>query len=163
MAGNNSFTAWLEALEVPTETVQLCTDSALVRRATELHAQIEYAKNSDEPDRSTALGDTSAEAELAELRELIDVKSVNMTFRSPSEDEMLSIDKTREDNPEQWAKQLIALASVDPKLEVTDVDLLRKKLDRATYVTLFNRVREIAVTRSLTLPFSWGDSGNART
>lgn len=163
MTNTNAFSAWLDALEVPTETVHVCTDSALVRRAAELWQQIEARKASDEPNLTAALGDSGLDAELAEVQREIEAQSLKLTFRSPAEDEMLHLDKAREKDPEQWARDLIALASVEPKLTVEDVDRLRSKVDRATYVTLFNRVREIAVTRSLTLPFSLGDSGRDRT
>lgn len=152
----DAFSSWLDALEIPTETIELCTDHRLVAEAARLHTLVEAEKDSDAP--AGALGDTSPADELAQVREKMRAKTISLVVHSPSEDDMLGLEKLRESDPEAWAAGVIAAASHEPKLTVAQVKQMRGKLDRGTWNDLFRRVLDIAVNRSLTIPFSWADS-----
>lgn len=158
----NAFTAWLEALEIPTEDVQICGDHRLVIRATELHEEIERERNKQE-DGDRSLADSAKEEELAEVRQLIEARSFTIKLRSPSEDDMLGIEKLRATDAEEWAVRLIQHSIHEPVMTLAEVKALRKKLDRGTWNGLFMRVMDTAVSRSLTLPFSWSASEKGHT
>ncbi len=161
---SNAFDAWLDALEVPTETISLCTDPSLVKRAAELRDRAKAeSPNDGSPSSTSSLGDRTEVRELDEVRKEIEEKSLRLVVRSPSEDKMLAIESLRETDPEQFVVALIAAAVVTPKLTEAGVKKLRGRVDRGTWNDLFRRVLSVSVDRSLTLPFSWGDSGSDHT
>lgn len=162
MTAKTGFAAWLDALEIPTERIELCTDHRLVQRATELHEQLERERR-DKTKGGASLGDTSTAEELAAVRKEVEAKSSVLVVRAPSEDAMLAIEELRETDSDEWVASVIAASAVDPELSIEDVKTMRAKLPRGTWNVLFRRVLDVAVNRSLSTPFSWGDSGNART